>query len=149
MAHFIILPKSVVKNYEVLEHTADIGIRVKSFDLAGLFKNAGLAITGISAEKQKNQYPEKHKIVITQKADNLEELFVNWLNELLSTSAVEALIFEDIKINQINEKFIDAVAIGSDIRNYKVNTEIKAATYHQLKVQKSGFLWQAEVIFDV
>jgi len=149
MAHFIILPKSVVKNYEVLEHTADIGIRVKSSDLPGLFKNAGLAITGISAEKQKTQYPEKHKIVITQKADNLEELFVNWLNELLSASAVESLIFEDIQINQINEKFVDAIAIGSDIRNYKVNTEIKAATYHQLKVQKSGSLWQAEVIFDV
>ncbi len=149
MAHFIILPKSTVKNYEVLEHTADIGIRVESSDLAGLFKKAGLAITGISAEKQKTQYPEKHKIVITQKADNLEELFVNWLNELLSTSAVESLIFEDIRINQINEKFVDAIAIGSDIRNYKVNTEIKAATYHQLKVQKSGPLWLAEVIFDV
>jgi len=138
-----------VKNYEVLEHTADIGIRVKSSGLAGLFKNAGLAITGISAEKQKTQYPEKHKIVITQKADNLEELFVNWLNELLSASAVESLIFEDIQINQINEKFVDAIAIGSDIRNYKVNTEIKAATYHQLKIQKSGSLWLAEVIFDV
>lgn len=138
-----------MKNYEVLEHTADIGIRVRAGDLAGLFKNAGLAITDMSAEKQKTQYPGKHKFVITQKADNLEELFVNWLNELLSASAVESLIFEDIQINQVNEKFIDAIAIGSDIRNYKVNTEIKAATYHQLKVEKTGSLWQAEVIFDV
>ena len=138
-----------MKNYEILEHTADIGIRVKASDLAGLFKNAGLAITDISAEKQKTQYPEKHKIVITQRADNLEELFVNWLNELLSAGAVESLIFEDIQINQVNENFIDAIAIGSDIRNYRVNTEIKAATYHQLQVQKTGSLWQAEVIFDV
>ena len=91
----------------------------------------------------------KHNIVITQKADNLEELFVNWLNELLSRSAVEALIFEDIQIKQINEKSVNAIAIGSDIRNYKVNTEIKAATYHQLKVQRIGPFWQAEVIFDV
>jgi len=138
-----------VKNYELLEHTADIGIRVKAGELAGLFKSAALAITDISAERLKIQYPEKHKIVIDQKADNVEELFVNWLNELLSASAVEGLIFEDIQINQINENFIDAVAVGCDIRNYKVNTEIKAATYHQLKVQKTGSLWQAEVIFDV
>jgi len=138
-----------VKNYELLEHTADIGIRVKASDLAGLFKSAGLAITDISAEKQKTQYPEKHKIVIDQKADNIEELFFNWLNELLSAGAAEGLIFEDIQINQINENFIDAIAVGSDIRNYKVNTEIKAATYHQLKVEKTGPLWQAEVIFDV
>jgi len=139
----------VLKNYELLEHTADIGVRIKSLTLKGLFKNACLAITDITSEKQKIQYPEKHKIVITQKADNLEELFINWLNELLSVSAAEGLIFEDIRINQINEKFVDAIAIGTDMRNYKMNTEIKAATYHQLKVQKSGFLWQAEVIFDV
>jgi len=138
-----------MKNYQVLEHTADIGIRVKASSLECLFKNAGLAITDISAEKQKTQYPQKHKIVITQKADNIEELFVNWLNELLSVSSAEALIFEDIRISQITENFIDAIAVGSDIRNYKVNVEIKAAAYHQLKVQKSGSLWQAEVIFDL
>ena len=151
MAHHFLftLPKKAVKNYELLEHTADIGIRVKASDLAGLFKSAGLAITDISAEKLKTQYPEKHKIVIDQKAENVEELFVNWLNELLSASAAEGLIFEDIRINQINDNFIDAIAVGSDIRNYKVNTEIKAATYHQLKVQKTDLLWQAEVIFDV
>jgi SHS2 domain-containing protein len=151
MAHYFLftLPEKAVKNYELLEHTADIGIRVKASDLAGLFKSAGLAITDISAEKQKTQYPEKHKIVIDQKADNVEELFFNWLNELLSAGAAEGLIFEDIQINQINENFIDAIAIGTDIRNYKVNTEIKAATYHQLKVQKTDLLWQAEVIFDV
>jgi len=138
-----------MKNYQVLEHTADIGIRVKSPTLEGLFKNAGLAITNLSVEKQKIQDSQKHKIVITQKANNVEELFINWLNELLSASAAEGLIFEEIKINQINENFVDAIAIGTDLRNYKMNLEIKAATYHQLKVQKSGSLWQAEVIFDV
>jgi SHS2 domain-containing protein len=139
----------VLKNYAVLEHTADIRIRIKSLTLKGLFKKASLAITDIAVEKQRIQYPQIHKIVITQKADNVEELFVNWLNELLSVSAAEALIFKDIKINQINEKFIDAIAIGTDIKNYKMNVEIKAATYHQLKVKKSAFFWQAEVIFDV
>jgi len=138
-----------MKNYEVLEHTADIGIRVKASSLESLFKNAGLAITNLSAEKQKTFIPEKHRIVIEQKADNVEELFVNWLNELLSASSAEGLIFEDIKINQINENFVDAIAVGTDRRNYKTNIEIKAATYHQLKVQKSGSYWLAEVIFDV
>lgn len=138
-----------MKKYEVLEHTADIGIRVKSSSLEGLFRDAGLALTDLSTEKQKIIIPEKHKIVITQKAANLEELFVNWLNELLSLSSAEGLIFEDIKINQATENFIDAIAIGSDRKNYKTNIEIKAATYHQLEVQKINSHWQAEVIFDV
>jgi len=136
-------------SYQLIEHTADIGIRVRSFSLAGLFKKAGLAIVSLSSQRGKFQYPEKHKILIRQKADNVEELFINWLNELLSLSAVEALTFEEIQINHVNENSVDAVVIGSDIRNYKINTEIKAATYHQLKVKKSGCIWQAEVIFDV
>ncbi|MFA4933537.1 MAG: archease [Candidatus Omnitrophota bacterium] len=139
----------MLRNYEVLEHTADIGIRVKASSLEGLFKNAGLAIADISTEKLKIINPEKHKIVVTQKADNLEELFVNWLNELLSVSAAEGLIFKDIKINQVNEQLVDAVITGEHISNYKTNIEIKAATYHRLKVGKTGSLWQAEVIFDV
>jgi SHS2 domain-containing protein len=136
-------------SYQLIEHTADIGIRVKSFTLAGLFKKAGLAITSLSFESQNHLYPGKHKIAIRQKAANLDELFVNWLNELLSVSAVESLVFENIQINQIKDNFVDALAIGSDIRNYKINSEIKAATYHQLNVKKTGLVWQAEVIFDV
>jgi SHS2 domain-containing protein len=139
----------VFKNYEVLEHTADFRLKIKAFTLKGLFKQACLAITGVTAEKHRMLYPEKHKIVITQKADNPEELFINWLNELLSVSAAEGLIFEEVKISRFDPKFIAALAIGSDMRNYKVNVEIKAATYHELKVAKAGLFWQAEVILDV
>ncbi len=136
-------------SFKIIEHTADIGIRVKSSNLASLFKCAGLAIANISSQKQKTRFHKKYRITIRQKAGNVEELFVNWLNELLSLSSAEALIFEDIQINRIGKKLIHAVAIGSDIRNYRVNTEIKAATYHQLRVKKTGRIWQAEVIFDV
>ncbi|MDD5116754.1 MAG: archease [Candidatus Omnitrophica bacterium] len=135
--------------YQPIEHTADIAIRIRSISLAGLFKKAALALTSLSLERQPFRYPQRHKIIIRQKASDTEELFVNWLNELISVSAAESLAFEDIKINHIDDKSIDAVATGSDIRNYKVNTEIKAATYHQLKIYKSGLIWQAEVIFDV
>jgi len=138
-----------LKNYEILEHTADIGIRVKARDLAGLFKAAGMAIFDISAEKLPTRDREQHKLVINQKADSVEELFINWLNEVLSLSAVEALIFTDFKINQIDEHHIEAIALGSDIKNYKINSEIKAATYHALKLEKNNSGWLAEVIFDV
>ena len=138
-----------MKNYEILEHTADIGIRVKARDLGGLFKSAGLAIFEISAERLPTKDKEQHKIIINQKAESVEELFINWLNEILSLSAVEGLIFTDFKIAQIDEHYVEAIALGSDIKNYKLNTEIKAATYHTLKVEKTAAGWQAEVIFDV
>ena len=140
------------KNYELIEHTADIGIRVKGKELKELLKNAAVAMFDLIAEKKPQATNHKSgakKIIVKQKADNLDELFINWLNELLSLSATKEIIFEDFKVNKLEENKLQASVSGSDIKNYKVNTEIKAATYHQLKIEQINGDWQAEVIFDV
>jgi len=138
-----------LKNYEVFEHTADIGVRITGKDLKGLFINAGLAIFEISSQKQFTRSKAHSEISIKQKANNLEELFINWLNELLSLSSAKGLIFHRIKIKNIEVNSLEAVAVGSDIANYKVNTEIKAATFHQFKLKQNESGWVAEVILDV
>jgi len=141
-----------VKKYTLIEHTADIGIRVKAKNLKELFKNTALAMFEIMAEKKpntENRTPRTENVIIKQKADNLEELLVNWLNELLSLSATKELIFFKFKINKLDKNNLEAEVSGYEIKNYKVNTEIKAATYHQLKLEKNPSGWSAEVIFDV
>lgn len=138
------------KSYELIEHTADIGIRTKGDSLKELFQNTALAMFDIIAKpKTRNQRPATKEVAIKQKAENRDELFVNWLNELLSLSAVKELIFSGFKINKLNENNLEASVTGSDITNYKLNTEIKAATYHELKLEQTKSGWQAEVIFDV
>ena len=137
------------KTYELIEHTADIGIRVRGEDLKELFRNAAAAMFDIIAEKKEPEVKKQAEIKIEQKADDLEELFVNWLNELLSLSATKELIFSGFQINKVDKNTLQAVAMGEDIKNYKVNTEIKAATYHQLKLEQTKTGWQAELILDV
>ena len=137
------------KNYEIFEHTADIGVRITGKDPKELFKNAGLAIFQISSRKQFTK-DKKHTVIrIKQKAESLEELFINWLNELLSLSAANGLIFHNIKINKLEGNNLEALCTGSGISNYKVNIEIKAATYCDLKIEKIGPGWAAKVVFDV
>ena len=141
-----------MENYEVFEHTADIGIRVKGENLEELFSNTALAMFDIIAERKpeaKAQNLKTKGINIKQEADNLEELFVNWLNELLSLSATKEVIFSDFQINKVDKNILQAVAIGENIKNYKVNTEIKAATYYELKIEEVESGWQAQLIFDV
>lgn len=139
----------MLKNYEIFDHTADIGLRVKGNDLKELFKNAGLALFQISSHKQFTKNKIHTVITIKQKADNIEELFINWLNELLSLSAARGLIFYNIKIKQFAENNLEALCTASDIGNYKVHTEIKAATYYGLKLGRAPSGWIAEVILDV
>lgn len=135
--------------YEILEHTADIRIRVKAKDLKALFCNSARAIFDIIAEKKENFRAVKHKLKIAVKAQDLEELFINWLNELLSLSSARALMFSDFKIKSLVDNSIEAIVTGENSRSYKVNKEIKAATYHDLQITRIGNIWKAEVIFDV
>ena len=141
-----------MKEYELIEHTADIGIRVKAGDLGGIFKNSAMAMFDIIAEKKSQPQAASDQLktlTVKQSAENLEELFINWLNELLSLSATKELIFSDFKIDKIDEKNLQAEVIGSDFKGYRVNAEVKAATYHQLKIGRAVSGWEAEVIFDV
>jgi len=113
-----------------------------------LFRNAARAMFDIIAgEKEKAR--KKEKVPIEQKADDLEELFLNWLNELLFLSLTKKLIFSDFKINKLEQNSLSAYALGKDIKHYKMDTEIKAATYHELKIEKAADGWKAKVIFDV
>jgi SHS2 domain-containing protein len=138
-----------VNNYELIEHTADIGIKVKGRDLNELFNNSALAMFDIIAEKKEPKPRKQIKIKIEQEADDLEELFVNWLNELLSLSATKELIFSSFQIKKLDNYNIHAQATGEDFKNYRINSEIKAVTYHELKIEKTNSGWQAQVIFDV
>ena len=138
-----------MNNYEIFEHTADIGVRVKGKDLKELFSRAALSLFQISSRKQYTKNKSHSNIKINISSDNLEGLFVAWLNELLSLSSAKGLIFHHIKINKLEGNSIEAIAVGSDINNYKVNTKIKAVTYHDLKITHSPVGYQAEVILDV
>ena len=125
-----------MKDYEFFEHTADIGIRVKGNDLKELFANAGLAVFRLLAEQKITKGTKYSKLSIKQKAADLDELFINWLNELLSLSSARGLIFEKFSIQKISHSSLEAVVTGRGVENYQVNTEIKAATYHELKIKK-------------
>ncbi|MFH1507105.1 MAG: archease [Candidatus Omnitrophota bacterium] len=140
--------QKINKDYEIIEHTADIGIRVKARDPKELFVKTALSMFDIIAQPEIESKPSKD-IEIKLKAGDLDELFVTWLNELLSLSATKELIFSVFRIKKIGKNNLDAIVSGSDIKNYRLNTEIKAATYHQLKLEETESGWLAEVIFDV
>jgi SHS2 domain-containing protein len=143
---------SSVKNYELIEHTADIGIRVGGANLAELFSRAAEAMFDIIAEEKSPLQPVAKsavKSLIKLKADSREELFIDWLNELLSLSTTKEVIFSGFKFKKVQDNALEAELIGQNIENYQVKTEIKAATHHQLRIEKITGGWQAEVIFDV
>lgn len=143
----------IEKKFEILDiSTADIAISAYGKDINELFENAAIGMVSIITDVEKIK--EKIKKDIKVEALDLESLMFNWLNELLFYLDAYSLIFSNfrIKIDKIeNEKFIlNAICLGDKInsKNYEIKTHIKAATYHQLKIDKNE-IWKANIIFDL
>ena len=156
-----------MKKYELIDHTADIGLRAYGKDLKQLFENAASGMFAILADL-KNVRAEK-TVPLKLEAPNLEELFLSWLSELLYQHNGKGMMFKEFSVDELGEEAIAAKAKGEklNLKRHRLKTEIKAVTYHGLKVEKvkkkgqsrlrqlsgatneAGYIWQAEVIFDV
>lgn len=136
-----------MEKFEILEHTADLRIRVWGGDVKELFIQAALAVAeqqkkGITKEKLEGE-PE----VLEIKSPDKESLLVDWLNEILSRSDLNKKVYFDFKIEQLTENHLKAEIRGREVEQKEM--EIKAATYHNLKIEKQGDIWQATIIFDI
>lgn len=139
-----------MKTYEPVDHTADIGIRVYGLSLKELFENAAYAAFDAVAKPLKTVSPRDAKTFKIQlKAANPEELLVRWLGELLSLSDWKKIIFTRFDIRNLSETQMEASVQGFPRAHFGILTEIKAVTYHELKIKKEKGRYTAQIIFDV
>ncbi len=141
-----------MKKFEILEHTADIGIAAYGKTRKEVFINTAKGMFEIIAGENKNP-KENFYDKIKLEADNLEGLLFAWLNELLYISETRLVILNKFHIKELSDFQIKAEVEGMKINppSIKIEKEIKAATYHRLEIKKdeeSG-LWRAQVIFDI
>ena len=138
--------------FEILEHTADIGIAAYGKTKREVFINVAKGMFEIIAGENKNlkdNFYDKIKL----EADNLEGLLFAWLSELLYIGETRLVILNKFQIKELSDYQIKAEIGGIKINppSVKIEKEIKAVTYHRLEIKKdeeSG-LWSAQVIFDI
>lgn len=167
--------------YELIEHTADIGLRIYAPDLEGLFVCGAKGLFDIMVDS-KNIRPRK-SYPVEVRAPDLEELLVAWFREILFLFTAKEIALCRFNIEQIvpgldraeqtpkarpggqeghlavqggqaqdsDKCRLKAITYGEklDLNRHQVRAEVKAVTYHQLKVEHKGGEWIAEVIFDV
>ncbi len=135
--------------YEVIEHTADIRIRVRGRSLPELFCNAARALFDIIAEPSGESASANRIFKVRVEAQSRDELLVNWLNELLFLSATHERIFTDFHIHEIDDHALSATVTGGPFTSFRLKTEVKAATYHGLAIEELPGAFKAEIVFDV
>ena len=142
-----------MKPFEIIDHTADVGIKAWGNTLTELFENAARGMFAVIAgEAYKPQGSEIEKnIEIYKNTDSFEETLVNWLSELLYIFNREKIYFSDFKILSLNNNGIEAQASGINLDLYQSNLyrEIKAVTFHNLKIEEDVNGFNCTLIFDV
>ncbi|WP_022853650.1 archease [Thermodesulfatator atlanticus] len=137
--------------YETFEHGADIGIRGIGKTLEEAFINAAKALFSLMVLNLEDVRPEV-KVSIEAYAETLEELFIEWLNKLLSEAGMENLVFSEFGC-EIDQKkcTLKGFAAGEriDENRHELGEEVKGATFTMLKVEKVGELWVAQCVVDV
>lgn len=134
--------------FELIDHTADIGIRAYGRDEKELFANSAYGMFSLIAELDGVAESNSREVEIT--AADQEDLLAVWLNELLYLFEVEHIIFKGFEVLDLEERRLRAIVRGErvDLSRHRLKTQIKAATHHMLKVEKEDG-YKAEVIFDV
>ena len=138
----------MMPDFEIVDHTADIGIVVHGGDLTETFANAAYAMFSLIADLSDVDEDICHEVETS--ADDLEGLLVGWLNELIYLFDVENIIFKRFEITELTGTTLKAKSYGEkvDPSRHKLKTGIKAATSYMLKIEKKDD-FRAHVIFDI
>jgi SHS2 domain-containing protein len=138
----------MMNDFEIFDHTADVGIRLHRNTREELFRDAALAMFSIMAPE--NAFEARLTQKVRVEGDDDEQLMVNWLSELnflfQTRQFVPVEIFVEMSVNALQ-----ATVKGDtvDPQKHIIATEIKAITYHCLEVEKDPNGWKAQILFDI
>jgi SHS2 domain-containing protein len=136
------------KDFEILDHTADVGIIAYGADLRQAFANAARGLFSLITELDDVEEVLYRDIELT--ASDEESLLVGWLNELVYRFDTEGILFKRFDIIQLDETYLQAKGYGekADSSRHQLKVGVKAATYHMLKVDKTDG-YRVQVLFDI
>jgi len=135
--------------YEIYPHTADVGLRVRSPDLNSLFAESAKGFFSLIVSNLHDVAP-RTSVGFHIEGHDPTYLLADWLSELLFTFESRRLLLSQFEVT-VGPNGLDATAQG-EIANetrHTLDHEIKAVTYHGLRVEQINGDWLAEVILDI
>jgi len=138
--------------YEILEHTADAGVRGSGPTLEEAFAEAARGMFSLMADLQAVRSQQAVQVAVEQ--ESLESLLVSWLAELLARRDIEGLVFADFQVHIEGAEgrwTLAAHAWGEpmDAGRHQLQVEVKAVTYYGVRVEKVGDTFFAQCVLDL
>jgi len=139
----------VKRAFDIIDHTADVGIVAYGADIKQLFSNAALALFSLITEPESIKEKMQRRVEII--SEDKDSLLIEWLNELIYLFDAEHILFKRFDIESLNSNQLKAACYGEDFDalRHKIKVGVKAATYHMLKINRDSGGYQVQIIFDV
>lgn len=133
-----------------LSHTADIAFDVEADSIEELFIES---FNGWLNSVVENISPDaEQEIEIKLSADSLEQLLVDFLNEVNFLLTVKKILCVDVEELTIDKEKLSLNAIMK-IQNVKddlmLKEEIKSVTYHQMEIKEENGKYYVRIVFDI
>ena len=138
-----------MKIYELIDHTADVGVKAYGKTISEAFENAAKGMFDIITDSSEIENIGQYNIEL--EAHDLEQLLVDWLSDLLFLNSAKNLVFGFFKVELDEKKSkLSAKVFGDkfNLSKHKIGAEIKAVTYHMLEVKKKKPFY-VQVLFDI
>lgn len=138
-----------MKQFDILDISGDAGIRAFGRDLPELFTNAAAGMYSLITDMRDIQ--EKTRLDISAEGSSLDGLLVSFLNELIFHFDTYGFIGKKITITAMYNNSVTATLTGEefDPERHEGKLLLKAATYHELHIEKMAGLYRADIIFDI
>ena len=110
-----------------------------------LFAEAALGMVALTGAQTQPGATVRRRIELA--AEDYESLLVAWLQELLYYTEAEERVFTTYHIEQLDSTHLRAEVEGAPTG--RPDKAIKAATYHNLKINQTPEGYETTIVFDV
>lgn len=142
-------------NYNFIDHTADIAIRIEADSIEDLFITAHSAYLDAVGKFAHDENLITEKTKLQNSSDELEYLLVEFLSEINYLLLVKKRICINVSSinirNNKNEFMLEAIMNIRKLSSHKdsIIEEIKAVTYHNIKIVENDNKLRVDIIFDI
>ena len=153
--------------FEILEHTADVGLLATAPTVTGVFEqatrgmaeiagiwrstNGGVGSAGPQSKGVGSAGPQSERLEhrIGVEARDREGALVDWLSEVLYLHDTRNIALTRVIVDAVGETSATGRIWSSPLDDADTAIQIKAVTYHQLEVRETSEGWSATVFFDI
>jgi SHS2 domain-containing protein len=139
----------MAKHCETFDHTADVGLLARADTLGTLMEALAEGLSDVICDRTGVAPGERREVTV--QAEDIDFLAVDFLSEILLAFEVDHFLLAEAEVRQVSRTSLSAGLVGEqyDGDRHELRNEVKAVTYHELKVAREGDQWVGRVILDL